>query len=112
MCTAADAASHGKELCAGKGSHTAMASPTRPAPTEIATVSSSLSAELFSRAFHPACSSAAPRTASVTGSESSCIYAVIAARLAKDLIDERPHPLHRRAPFGVRLGGAMELHRA
>src|SRR5258708_15860968 len=107
MCTAVEAASHGQDCSAGGGSHTATARPTIPAPTEIATVSSCLSVELFSRAFQPACSRAAPSTASVTAREISCM-----PRLDDHLLDQRAHPLDRGAPFDDRLLGAMELHGA
>src|SRR5205814_10175838 len=96
MCTHAEAASHGQDSGAGKGSHSATARPTMPAPTEMATVSSCLSEELLRRAFQHACSAAAPSTASVTGSVSSCI------KLADHLLDEGPHALDCRATFGDR----------
>src|SRR3954468_4904478 len=106
MCTAAEAASPGQEACAGKSSHGATARPTSAAPTEIATVSSCLSLELLRSAFQPACSAAAPRTASVIGSEMSC------TSLENDLLDERPHALHRDPPLLDRLFRAVEVHGA
>src|SRR3954468_1866966 len=106
MWTAADAPSHGHEACAGKSSHGATATPTSAAPTEMATVSSCLSLEVLRSAFHPACSTAAPRTANVTGTERSC------TALENHLVDERPHALDRGAAFCDRLGGAVEFHRA
>src|SRR2546426_6992419 len=71
MCTAAEPASQGHDSGAGAGSHGATASAMRPAPADTATVSRRLSALALTSAFHPACSSAAPSTASVTGSEIS-----------------------------------------
>ena len=49
----------------------ALAVAVMTAPTEIATVSRSLSREPLSSAFQPACNTAAPSTAAVTGSEIS-----------------------------------------
>src|SRR5437762_382112 len=90
ICTTAEAASHGQASGAGNGSHTATAMPTIPAPTEMATVSSCLSEELFSSAFQEACRSAAPSTASVTGSESSVTQTPPKKpALADDLVEER-----------------------
>src|SRR3954468_3019229 len=106
MWTAADAPSHGHEACAGKSSHGATATPTSAAPTEMATVSSCLSLEVLRSAFHPACSTAAPRTANVTGTERSC------TALENHLVDERPHALDGGAALRDRLGGAVEFHRA
>src|SRR5581483_12428013 len=99
MCTSADAASQGQDCAAGKGSHAPTAAPTRPAPTEMATVSSSLSVELLRRAFQQACSSAAPSTASVTGSDIST--------LAEHLLEKRRHALDRGAAFHDGFLGAV-----
>src|SRR3954468_22614733 len=96
MCTAAEPASHGHDSRAGAGSQKTQARPTRPAPTEIATVSSCLSDELLRSAFQEACSSAAPSTASVTGSVSSM------AALADHLLDEGRHALDGGTPLGNR----------
>ena len=71
MCTSAEPASHGHEAGAGAGRNGATASAIRPEPAAIATVSSPLSSLALTSAFQVACSSAAPSTASVTGSEIS-----------------------------------------
>src|SRR5262245_46125931 len=105
MCTAAEPASHGQDAGAGCGSQNTIARLTSAAPTEIATVSSCLSFELLSSAFHPACSAAAPSTASVIGSEMSCT-------LEDHLLDERRHALDRGAAFLDRLLRAVEVHGA
>src|SRR2546427_11841165 len=102
MCTAAEPASQGHDSGAGAGSHGARASAMRPAPADTATVSRRLSALALTSAFHPACSRAAPSTASVTGGETST------PPPADHLVDHRCPALDRDAPFPDRLLSAVE----
>src|SRR3954462_5153825 len=102
-CTAAEAASHGHDSRAGASSHGIMSKAIRPAAAERPTVSSCLSLLAFTSAFQPACSSAAPSTASVTGVEMS--------KLAEYLLEQRPHALDGRTALDDRFLRAMEIHR-
>jgi hypothetical protein len=71
MCTRAEAATHGHEAGAGAGRKKAATSATRPEPTAMFTVSSSLSSPALTSTFQLACRSAAPSTAAVTPAEIS-----------------------------------------
>src|SRR6266480_2941143 len=105
MCTTAEPATQGHDAGAGAGRKSAPTSATRPEPTAMLIVSSSLSAPDLTSTFHEACSSAAPRTASVTPR-------LISIGLADDLLDQRHHALDRDAPLGDGLLGAVVFHRA
>src|SRR2546423_13659377 len=105
MCTTAEPATQGHEARAGGGRKSARANATRPEPSAMLIVSSSLSAPDLTSTFHEACSSAAPSTASVTPR-------LISIGLADDLLDQRHHALDRGASLGDRLLRAVILHGA
>src|SRR2546425_8966841 len=105
ICTTAEPATQGHEAGAGAGRKGATTNATRPEPTAMLIVSSSWSAPDLTSTFHEACSSAAPRTASVTPR-------LISIGLADDLLDQRHHALDRDAPLGDRLFRAVILHGA
>src|SRR4051812_13061972 len=110
MCTAVEPASHGQEARSGAGSQSAPRRPMIPAPTEIATVSSSLSVDALRSAFQVACSNAATSTAEVTASDISTLRDFQA--LAEDLLDERRHALDRGVALRDRFPAAVILHGA
>src|SRR5512134_3757763 len=108
MCTIAEAAIHGQDAGAGAGTKGSAASATAPLPAATATVSSCLSAPDLSSAFHAACSSAAPSTASATGSGIS--IAAVYKLAGKQVLEHRARALGGRAPLGDRLARAVEIH--
>src|ERR1700694_1324349 len=104
MWTTAEPASQGQDSGAGADKKGASASAIRPEPVATAMVSSRLSSLALTSAFQTACSSAAPSTASVTGSEISMLA------LADHLLDEGRHALHSGASFLDRFLGTVEIH--
>src|SRR5687767_11920068 len=104
MCTADEAASHGHEARSGNGRKGKSKRASTPDPAAMANVSSCLSSLAMTSVFHPACRSAAPRTARVTGSVSSIAVS------ADHLLEQRRHALDRHAALIDRLFGAVVVH--
>src|SRR5512134_920794 len=106
MCTIAEAAIQGQEAGAGPGTKGSAASATAPLPAATPTVSSCLSAPDLSIAFQAACSSAAPSTASATGSGMSM------ASGAQEVLEHGVHALGHRVALVDDLGRAVPVHHA
>src|SRR5512139_4187604 len=106
MCTIAEAAIHGQDAGAGAGTKGKAASATKPLPAATPTVSSCLSAPDLSIAFQDACNSAAPSTASATGSGMSIVSG------PQQVLEHGPHALGHGITLFDDLGCAVPVHHA